>query len=168
MEDKNEKLKKTNKLNKEELNYVEKLDFSIVIAIIFFSVLMGIVFQIVSGTGLVICIIIGIIFTPFVLRQKTILKCPNCNEEIIVQEEQISKINDNESTYVCPKCNCKLFLNTKNKTVTKSDTIENKEHNIVDNKDYIRKIEELYNLKNKGIITEDEFEHKKQELLNKF
>ena len=168
MEDKNEKLKKTNKLNKEELNYVEKLDFSIVIAIIFFSVLMGIVFQIVSGTGLVICIIIGIIFTPFVLRQKTILKCPNCNEEIIVQEEQISKINDNESTYVCPKCNCKLFLNTKNKTVTKSDTIENKEHNIVDNKDYIHKIEELYNLKNKGIITEDEFEHKKQELLNKF
>lgn len=168
MEDKNEKLKKTNNLNKEELNYVEKLDFSIVIAIIFFSVLMGIVFQIVSGTGLVICIIIGIIFTPFVLRQKTILKCPNCNEEIIVQEEQISKINDNESTYVCPKCNCKLFLNTKNKTVTKSDTIENKEHNIVDNKDYIHKIEELYNLKNKGIITEDEFEHKKQELLNKF
>lgn len=168
MEDKNEKLKKTNNLNKEELNYVEKLDFSIVIAIIFFSVLMGIVFQIVSGTGLVICIIIGIIFTPFVLRQKTILKCPNCNEEIIVQEEQISKINDNESTYVCPKCNCKLFLNTKNKTVTKSDTIENKEHNIVDNKDCIHKIEELYNLKNKGIITEDEFEHKKQELLNKF
>lgn len=168
MEDKNEKLKKTNKLNKEELNYMEKLDFSIVITVIFFSILMGIVFQIVSGTGLVICIIIGIIFIPFVLRRKTILKCPNCNEEIIVQEEQISKINDNESTYVCPKCNCKLFLNTQNKTVTKSDTIENKEHNIVDNKDYIHKIEELYNLKNKGIITEDEFEHKKQELLNKF
>lgn len=168
MEDKNEKLKKTNKLNKEEINYMEKLDFSIVITVIFFSILMGIVFQIVSGTGLVICIIIGIIFIPFVLRQKTILKCPNCNEEIIVQEEQISKINDNESTYVCPKCNCKLFLNTQNKTVTKSDTIENKEHNIVDNKDYIHKIEELYNLKNKGIITEDEFEHKKQELLNKF
>ena len=62
MEDKNEKLKKTNKLNKEELNYMEKLDFSIVITVIFFSILMGIVFQIVSGTGLVICIIIGIIF----------------------------------------------------------------------------------------------------------
>ena len=67
------------------------------------------------------------------------------------------------STCKCPKCNKNLIFNSNDKIVSVNPNSDNKE-----NRETIStsQLEELYNLKTKGIITEEEFENKKKQFLN--
>jgi len=95
-----------------------------------------------------------------------LFKCPNCKEEITLNQNILTTINDNELTHKCPKCSKELIFNNKDLSVRINDIIETVSNN-ANHKSNTEKLEELYNLKTKGIISEEEFEKKKQELLNK-
>lgn len=154
--------------SQKEENYIEKYDYSVMLA--FFTIIALIEFVLfLTGHGFDywLVIVIGLVMGCIFIRQKIGFKCPNCNEEIDLLEGKIEKINDNESACICPKCNCKLLLDTSKKTIRKNEIVENKNLNKTTENSNTSKIEELYNLKTKGIITEEEFEKKKQELLNK-
>lgn len=92
-----------------------------------------------------------------------IFKCPNCNEEIQISQNKLEDINQMTSTCKCPKCNKDLIFNSNDKIVSVNSNSDNKE-----NRETIStsQLEELYNLKTKGIITEEEFESKKKQFLN--
>ena len=79
------------------------------------------------------------------------MKCQYCKEKI--------PKNSNK----CPKCNKDLIFNSNDKIVSVNSNSDNKE-----NRETIStsQLEELYNLKTKGIITEEEFESKKKQFLN--
>lgn len=93
-----------------------------------------------------------------------LFKCPNCKEDIKLIRNKLEDVNDTTQTCKCPKCNKDLIFNTKENIVTVNTTTDKKEQytNISTSK-----LEELYNLKTKGIITEEEFETKKKEFLDK-
>lgn len=93
-----------------------------------------------------------------------IFNCPNCGEEIKLFQSKLEEINETTSTCKCPKCNKDLIFNTKENTVTVNTTTDNKEEHTTNS---TSKLEELYNLKTKGIITEEEFENKKKEFLDR-
>ena len=94
-----------------------------------------------------------------------LFKCPNCNEEITLKNG-FTSINNEEFTNKCPKCNKKLIFNNKELSVRLNELHETTD-NEINNKNGIDILEELFNLKTKGIITEEEFEQKKKEFLNK-
>lgn len=93
-------------------------------------------------------------------------KCPNCKEEVILNQNIPTMINDNESSCKCPKCSKELIFNNKELSVKINTAVENIQNNN-SNKDDTEKLEEWFNLKTKGIISEEEFEAKKQEILKK-
>ncbi len=93
-----------------------------------------------------------------------LFKCPNCKEDIKLTRNKLEDINDTIQTCKCPKCNQDLVFNTTDKTVS-INVIAHKEEEITHST--TSKLEELYNLKSKGIITEEEFESKKKEYLDK-
>lgn len=95
-----------------------------------------------------------------------IFKCPNCKEEIKLTRNKLEDVNDNTQTCKCPKCNKVLILSQKDKSVDINTNANNIENTITTNTN-TSKLEELYNLKNKGIITEEDFENKKKEFLDK-
>lgn len=95
-----------------------------------------------------------------------LFKCPNCKEEITLNQNLLTTINDNELTHKCPKCGKELIFNNKDLSVRINDITETVSNN-ANHKSNTEKLEELYNLKTKGIISEEEFEKKKQELLSK-
>ena len=108
------------------------------------------------------CIIVlgSIVFS----TAELIFKCPNCKEEIKLTRNKLEDVNDTTQTCKCPKCNKDLIFNTTDKTVSINLSTDNKEDTkTVDTS----KLEELYNLKTKGIITEEEFESKKKEFLDR-
>ncbi len=93
-----------------------------------------------------------------------IFKCPNCKEEVELSQSKLEDINDTMKTCKCPKCNKDLIFNTKDSIVNVNTITEkNEEHTTIPTS----KLEELYNLKTKGIISEEEFENKKKEYLDK-
>ena len=154
--------------SQEEETYIEKYDYSGMIACFTMAALLELVlFFTGHGFDFWLVIVIGLVIGCAFIRQKISFKCPNCNEEIDLLEGKIQKINDNESACVCPKCNHKLLLNNSKKTIRKNEIVVNRNLNKTTENPNTSKIEELYNLKTKGIITEEEFEKKKQELLNK-
>ncbi len=114
--------------------------------------------------GTIIC---GLITVGFFLR--TVITnfkftCPNCNEYITLDSRRLTMVNQNKATCRCPKCGKELLFNTNEKTVNINKVIDNNNNN---NSSGTGEIEKLYNLKSKGIITEEEFETKKQEILKK-
>ena len=154
-------------LNKERTDntYIEKVDYSVMQGCIVICIVMTIIVLVVTGFELrtiLIHAVAGTILGCLFIRHKIILKCPKCNEEIILIPEQISKINNIKSTCKCLKCNSEIIINTESKTFALKDIEEN---NVIVNN--ANKIEDLYNLKVKGIITEEEFENKKKKLLEK-
>lgn len=155
----------------EEKNYVIKREYTltIIIIVIFSFILVPIIFsRHLDITTLVIGIFALVIFSIKFLITNLLFDCPNCGEQITLNENKLDTINDNESTCSCPKCNKELIFNNKKFTVRINNIIEQKKSNtnIIDGKS-TEKLEELYNLKIKGIITEDEFERKKQDILNR-
>lgn len=145
--------------------YIEKVDYSVMQGCIVFSIAIAIIISFTIGFELrtiLMEVLAGTVLGCLFIRHKIILKCPKCNEEIILIPEQINKINDIKSTCKCLKCNSEIIINTESKTFALKDIEEN---NVIVNN--TNKIEDLYNLKVKGIITEEEFENKKKKLLEK-
>lgn len=119
-----------------------------------------------SAIDLFFPVIVG--FLTYVLAAMAIINeisfhCPNCKEEITLNQNGLTTINNDEFAHKCPKCNKELIFNNKELSVKINDSIEQAQE---DTSNTV-KLEELYNLKTKGIITEEEFEQKKQEFLDK-
>lgn len=114
-----------------------------------------------------ICLILFVVVTIiafFLTLTEYKFECPNCKEQIEILEKNLKEINDTTKTCQCLKCNKDLILNTIDKTVYINQTIDEKKAGVNIS---TPQIEELYNLKVKGIITEEEFENKKKEILSR-
>lgn len=113
------------------------------------------------GVGFTVLLAVGSVA---VSTTNIIFQCPNCKEEVQLSQSKLEDINDTTQTCKCPKCSKDLIFNTKD-SIVKVNTIteKNEEHTT----STTSKLEELYNLKTKGIITEKEFENKKKEYLDK-
>ena len=153
-----------------EDNYTIQKNYDIMWGMVSLAIIFNIAFWLV-GFGFSLALIIiefviyGILAAAGVFAN-LLFKCPNCKEEITLNQNLLTTINDNELTHKCPKCGKELIFNNKDLSVRINDITETVSNN-AKHKSNTEKLEELYNLKTKGIISEEEFEKKKQELLNK-
>lgn len=158
------------KISNNENKYTIKKDYNIMWGMVSLAIIVELAFWI-AGVGFSMSFIIvefvlyGILVVAGAFSN-LLFKCPNCKEEITLAQNQLKVINDNESKCQCSKCNKELIFNNKDFSVRINNKTENIEQNDSNN-NATNKLEELYNLKTKGIITEEEYENKKQDLLNK-
>ncbi len=134
---------------------------------IFFGCLVwGSIFGIVGG-------LIG--YATIMHTDKARTKCPSCNKEVILTRKvgEVSlPFEENEiGSVTCPNCQANLGVKYNHiYRITPQNEHEfnlTKKEEFLDNEDNFQKLEKLKNLLDKNIITEDEFNKKKEELLKK-
>lgn len=153
-------------LKENERRYTEKEDKQLRVCMLILYSIAAIPLLFIGGFNLLV--ILGVAFCFGLIYIETqvtnlLFKCPNCKDDIVLNIRRLTMINDSKSRCNCPKCNKELLFNTKEKIVSINSSIERTENS----NSSTSKLEELYNLKTKGIITEEEFESKKKEFLDK-
>lgn len=163
-------IENSTKTSNNENKYIIQKDYTVMWGMVSLAIIFNIAFWIVGlGFSLALIIIEFVIFGILVAAgafANLLFNCPNCKEEISLNQNILTTINDTELTHKCPKCGKELIFNNKDLSVRINDITETVSNN-ANHKSNTEKLEELYNLKTKGIISEEEFEKKKQELLNK-
>lgn len=145
--------------------YTEKQDYSIMIFMLCIILIPQVLLMGFSGWSIFVILFTLVVFSITIITN-LVFTCPNCNESITLNSRILNVVNQNKATCRCPKCGKELLFNTNEKTVNINKVIDNNNNNNAASGG-TEEIERLYNLKSKGIITEEEFETKKQEILKK-